>query len=202
MRLATYRPSSHFLHVPPTAPWVSGAWLRRAALVGMATAAAGLLWLASPIVVQWFMGEPAPFCRVVSKDNPLYAALVELKKAREAARGDVGRRPEYWQQLAACRGDHADPATCGGRCLDELAEEWLAQAEEEGRAVRERLRSRPRPTPDEVGDVNAAIAAIRQAEAEVKHAAAPSVVRVLERELKLRGGTPSTPASNKPANKP
>jgi hypothetical protein len=197
MRLAACKPSSHFLHVPPTPPWVGWAVLRRSAVVVAAACLLGLLWMVSDDVVKWIVGEPAPFCRVVPKTNPLYGKLVVLKESRDRARGDAATRPEFWGHLRECLVDHAAPETCGGRCLAGLVDEWLAEAEEEGRAVRERLRSRPQPTPDEVRDIAAAIAAIRQAEGEAKRSETPSVVPVLERELRLRGGAQSWPSAEK-----
>ena len=77
-------------------------------------------------------------------------------------------------------------------CLDAVVEEWLQQTEEEGKAIRERLRSRPEPTPAEVRGLTTAIAAIQQAERHAKRPASPAVVSVLTRELQLRGGSPSS----------
>jgi hypothetical protein len=125
----------------------------------------------------------------VTEDIPLHAKLFSLAKARETARGDVTARPAYWALLLECHAEHADLATCRSDCLAGLVAEWLEHAEEEGRAVRERLRARPRPTPDEVRDIAAAIAAIHEAEAVTKRTAPSAVVNVLERELRLRGAT-------------
>lgn len=198
MRLGAYKPSSHFLHVPPAPPWAGWTVLRRTAVVAAVAGVAALLWMFADDAAKWLMGEPAPFCRVVAKDNPLYAKLFELEQARTASRGDVARRPAYWTLLGECVRRHADPATCGGTCLAGLVDEWLAQAEEEGKAAWERLRSRPRPTAEEVGEISAAIAAVRRAEAEAKRSATPSVVPVLERALQRRGGVRPTPAPQRP----
>jgi len=188
MRLAVHRPSSHFLHVPPAPPWAGWAMLRRGGVVAAVVCTLGLLWMVSDDVIKLIVGEPAPFCRIVPKANPLYPRLFELKESRETSRGDVANRPGYWELLQECLSAHAAPETCGRSCLSELVDEWLAQAEEEGRAVKERLRSRPQPTADEVREIESAIAAIRQAEAEAKRSSRPSVVPMLERELRLRGG--------------
>ena len=186
--LATYRPSSHFLHKPPPAPWAGWAMLRRGAMVTAAAAMIGLLWAFSGSILEWCQGRPAPFCRNVTEDSPLYGRLFELEKSREAARGDVAARPAYWTLLRECRTDHAELKTCRSDCLSGLVDEWFRQAEEEGMAVRERLRARPRPTPEEVQDISAAIVAIRQATAEGKRQPRSGVVSILERELRLRGG--------------
>jgi len=191
--LATHRPSSHYLYEPPAAPWSGWSILRRTALVAAAVALIGLLWGTGGPLVRWFQGRPAPFCRAVTEDVPLHAKLFALAKAREAARGDVTARPAYWELLRECHAEHADLATCRSNCLAGLVAEWLEQVEEEGRAVRERLRARPRPTPDEVRDIAAAIAAIHEAGAVTKRTGPSAVVTVLERELRLRGGLP--PAS-------
>jgi hypothetical protein len=187
--LATHRPSSHYLYEPPAAPWSGWSILRRTGLVAAAVALIGLLWGASGPLMAWLQGRPAPFCRAVTEDIPLHAKLFSLAKARETARGDVTTRPAYWALLLECHAEHADLATCRSDCLAGLVAEWLEQAEEEGRAVRERLRARPRPTPDEVRDIAAAIAAIHEAEAVTKRTAPSAVVNVLERELRLRGAT-------------
>ena len=186
--LATYKPSSHFLHKPPAAPWAGWAMLRQAVMVTAAAAMIGLLWAFSGSILEWFQGRPAPFCRNVTEESPLHRRLFDLEKSREAARGDVAARPAYWTLLSECRSDHAALKTCRSDCLGDLVEEWFRQAEEEGQAVRERLRARPRPTPEEVQDISAAIVAIRQATAEGKRQQRSGVVSMLERELRLRGG--------------
>lgn len=193
-KLAVYRPSSHYLHVPPTPPWSGWPVVRRVAIGAAAMCLLGLLWLCSgPIIrqIKAWIGEPAPFCRTVAKSDPLYDKLFELKRSHDAARGDVSLRPAFWTLLQECFKDHAALESCGRECLSGLVDEWVQQAEEEGRAVRERLRSRPRPSPDEVAEITAAIAAIRRAAAEAKRPPASSVVSVLDRELKLRGGRPA-----------
>lgn len=187
--LATYKPSTHYLHKPPAAPWAGWAILRRTAMVAVAAGMIGLLWAFSGSILAWFQGRPAPFCRNVTDESPLYGRLFDLKKAQEAARGDVAARPAYWTLLSECRSDHAALKACRSDCLGGLVEEWFRQAEEEGQAVRERLRGRPRPTPEEVQDISAAIVAIRQAMAEGKRQQRSGVVSMLERELRLRGGT-------------
>jgi hypothetical protein len=200
--LATYKPSSHYLHKPPAAPWVGWAMLRRAAMVAAAAALIGLLWAFSDDILKIFQGSPAPFCRTVTEESPLYGRLFDLKKSREAARSDVASRPAFWTLLSECRSDHAALKTCRSDCLADLVDEWFRQAEEEGQAVRERLRARPRPTPEEVQDISAAIVAIRQATAEGKRQQRSGVLSMLERELRLRGGklpvesTESTGATN------
>lgn len=188
--LGTYKPSSHYLHKPPPAPWAGWAMLRRTAMVAAAAAMIGLLWAFSGSILEWFQGRPAPFCRNVTEENPLYRRLFELEKSREAARGDVSSRPAYWTLLRKCRSDHAALKTCRSDCLAGLDDEWFRQTEEEGQAVRERLRARPRPTPEEVQDISAALVAIRQATADGKRRPRSGVVTILERELKLRGGPP------------
>lgn len=188
-KLAVCRPSGHYLHVPPTPPWSGWPVVRRVAVAACAAAVLLMLWTASGPLVRWLIGEPAPFCRVVSRNDPLYEKLKTLKKAHEAARGDVAARPPFWTLLRECLEDHAAVEACGRDCLGGLVTEWLRQAEEEGLAVRDRLRSRPRPTAEESRDIAAAIAAIRQAGAAAKREAAAGVVPMLERELRLRGGT-------------
>ena len=194
-KLAVYKPSSHYLHVPPTPPWSGWPVVRRVAIGAAAACVLGLLWLCSDPILAWIkttlIGAPAPFCRVVAKEDPLYAKLFALKDAREAARGDVSKQPAFWAQLEECRTDHAALAACGRDCLAELVDEWARQAEQDGLAVRERLRSRPRPTPDEIRDLSAAIESIRTAASEAKRPAASSVVKMLERDLRLRGGVPA-----------
>jgi hypothetical protein len=148
----------------------------------------GLLWAFSDEILKIFQGSPAPFCRTVTKESPLHSRLFDLQKSREVARGNVAARHAYWTLLSECRSDHAALKTCRSDCLADLVEEWFRQAEEEGQAVRERLRARPRPTPEEVQDISAAIVAIRQATAEGKRQQRSSVVSMLERELRLRGG--------------
>jgi hypothetical protein len=195
VKLAVYKPSSHYLHVPPTPPWSGWPVVRRVAIGAAAACVLGLLWLCSDPILAWIkttlIGAPAPFCRVVAKEDPLYAKLFALKDAREAARGDVSKQPAFWAQLEECRTDHAALAACGRDCLAELVDEWARQAEQDGLAVRERLRSRPRPTPDEIRDVSAAIESIRTAASEAKRPAASFVVKMLERDLRLRGGVPA-----------
>lgn len=185
---ATHKPSSHFLYTPPAAPWEGWTWLRRTALVAAAAALIGLLWTLGGPIISWMQGRPAPFCRTVRPGDPLYDALFELERSRQAARSDVSARPAYWALLGECEAAHAALRSCRSDCLAGLADERVQQAEEEGRAVRERLRSRPRPTPEEVAEISDAIAAIRQAGASVKRPPRSSVVNVLERELRLRGG--------------
>jgi len=200
-KFAVYRPSSHYLHVPPTPPWSGWPVVRRVAIGTAAMCLLGVLWLCSgPIIrqIKAWIGEPAPFCRTVAKTDPLYAKLFELKRSHDAARGDVSLRPAFWTLLQDCRKDHAALEACGRDCLAGLVDEWVQQAEEEGRALRERLRSRPRPAPDEVGEITAAITAIRVAAAEAKRPPSSSVVTVLDRELKLRGGRPAE-ASDPPS---
>lgn len=200
--LATYSPSSHFLHEPPQQPWAGWAMLRRTAMVAAAAAMIGLLWAFSGPIVEWFQGNPAPFCRNVAENDPLYGKLFELEKSRGSARSDVTARPAYWALLSECRADHAALTTCRSDCLAELVDEWCRQAEEEGQAVRERLRARPRPTPEEVQNLSTAIVAILQAEAEAKREQPAGVVTVLERELRLRGGKlPAGPAASKRAER-
>lgn len=190
LRLAVHRPSSHFLHVPPAPPWAGWVLLRRAALAAAAVAVVAALWSASGPVIEWIVGKPAPFCRNVPPENPLYAKLFELKAARDASLADVAARPEFWRQLRECLTEHADPATCGGDCLASPLDDWASQAEEEGQAVRARLRSRPRPTEEEVLDIAAALAVIRESAAGLKRSVNSPVVPLLERELRLRGGSP------------
>lgn len=189
-RLGIYKPSSHYLHVPPTPPWSGWPMVRRGAAVATAAAVVGLLYLAGPHAILLLTPETAPYCRLVPKDNPLFARLVQLKAAHDAARGDVGRRPEFWGLLRECHGEHAEFKPCGRDCLGGLVAEWGRQAEEEGLAVRQRLRERPRPTPDEARDIAEAIALIRQAEAFAKRPTSSSVEPLLERELRRRGGIP------------
>jgi hypothetical protein len=148
----------------------------------------GLLWAFSGWILKILQGSPAPFCRTVTEESPLYGRLFDLQKSREAARGNVASRPAFWTLLSECRSDHAALKTCRSDCLADLVDEWFRQAEEEGQAVRERLRARPRPTPEEVQDISAAIVAIRQATAEGKRQQRSGVVSMLERELRLRGG--------------
>ncbi|MFM7293114.1 MAG: hypothetical protein ACKO6B_18045 [Planctomycetia bacterium] len=186
--LATYKPSTHFLHRPPPAPWAGWSALRRSAMVAVAAAVIGLLWAFSGPIIEWFRGRPAPFCRNVAEDSPLYGRLFELEKAQKAARSDVASRPAYWAMLKERCSDHAALKTCRADCLAGLVDEWVLQAEEEGQAVRERLRARPRPTPEEVQDISGAIVAIRQATAEAKRQSRSGVEAMLERELRLRGG--------------
>lgn len=190
-KLKSCRPSSHYLHVPPTPPWSGWPVVRRLALGAVAAAVLGLLWAFSGPIVKWLIGEPAPFCRAVSRDDPLYGKLTRLRDAHEAARGDIAARPAFWTLLRECLADHAALRSCGRDCLGGLVGEWMQQAEDEGRAVRERLRSRPRPTPEERRDISAAIAAIRQAAAAANRGADDGVVPMLERELLLRGGKPA-----------
>jgi hypothetical protein len=186
--LATYKPSGHYLHEPPPAPWAGWEVLRRTAALTAAAALIGLLWVFSGRIVEWFQGKPAPYCRAVTEDHPLHARLFALEAAREQARGDVSSRPSYWKLLQECLTEHSTLKTCRSECLAELVDEWLLQAEEEGRAVRDLLRSRPRPTPEEVRDISEAVVAIRQAAAGGKRTKPSSVEAVLERELRLRGG--------------
>jgi hypothetical protein len=194
---ATYKPSSHYLHKPPLAPWAGWMILRRAAMVTFAAAMIGMLWAFSGSILEWFQGRPAPYCRNVTEGSPLYGRLFELEKSREAARGDVAARPAFWALLRECRSEHAVLKICRSECLAGLVDEWFRQAEEEGQAVRERLRARPRPTPEEVQDISAAIIAIRQATVEGNRQQRSGVVTMLERELMLRGGKlPSGPASS------
>ncbi len=187
--LATFKPSSHFLHKPPPAPWAGWGILRRTAMVAAAAAMIGLLWGNSTRILEWFQGRPAPFCRTVTAENPLYAKLFELAKSQGAARSDVTARPAYWELLRECRSDHEALKTCRSDCLASLVDEWLLQVEEEGQAVREQLRTRPRPTAEEVQDISTAIIAIRQAAAEAKRPRQSGVETMLARELKVRGGT-------------
>jgi hypothetical protein len=188
LAFAAYKPSSHFLHEPPAPPWTGWAMLRRGAMVTAALAMIGLLWAFSGTILEWLQGRPSPFCRTVTEENPLHARLFQLEKARDVARGDVSARPAYWALLRECRSDHAALKACRSDCLAELVAEWVRQTDEEGQAVRERLRARPRPTPEEVQDIATAIIAIRQAEAEGKRPQRSAVVSILERELRLRGG--------------
>lgn len=198
LRLESQRPSSHFLHVPPAPPW--GGWrvMRRAAVVAAAACGLALMWMMSDDVAKWLAGDPAPFCRVVPKSNPLYAQLFSLKQSQDRARGDVAARVDYWALLQECLPLHADPQTCGGTCLSGLVDEWLLQTEEEGQAVRERLRTRPEPTREEVRNIATAIASIQQAEQYAKRAVEKSVVPVLQRELRLRGGKVTAPVLERP----
>ncbi len=198
-RLGVYKPSSHYLHVPPTPPWVGWAVLRRVTIVAAAVGLLAAMSLLGEPLTRWFMGTPAPFCRVVPRTDPLYARLVELRDAHNAARGDVAARPAFWNLLHECRTEHAALQACSRDCLGGLVDDWLAQAEEEGRATHERLRSRPRPTSDEVAELTAAIAAIRRAEAEAKRPQSSSVMGMLDRELRLRGGPPTVPNATKPS---
>jgi len=186
--LETYKPSSHYLHEPPPVPWAGWAMLRRAAMVTAAATMVGLLWAFGGSILEWFQGRPAPFCRSVTEENPLFGKLFELEKSREVARGDVASRPAYWALLRECHSDHAALKGCRSDCLVDLVDEWCRQAEEEGQHVRERLRARPRPTAEEVEGISAAIVAIKQAVAEAKRPSRSSVVTTLEREFKLRGG--------------
>lgn len=186
--LATYKPSSHYLHEPPPAPWAGWQVLRRTAAFTAAAAMIGLLWVFGGRIVEWFQGDPAPYCRAVTEDHPLHARLFMLEAAREKARGDLLSRPAYWTLLQECLGEHSTLKACRSDCLAALVDEWLLQAEEEGRAVRELLRSRPRPTLDEVRDISEAVVAIRRAAAVAKRTKPSSVVTVLGRELRLRGG--------------
>ena len=193
-RLAVCRPSSHYLHTPPTPPW--GGWpiVRRVALATVAVGFLGVLLACSGPIIKvigdWLIPPRAPYCRYVAKEDPLYTGLIKLKESHDVARGDMAERPAFWASLRECLGPHAEPSRCGRDCLAGLVDEWCRQADEEGLAVRERLRSRPRPTEDEVADISAAIVMIRQAEAEAKRPAASAVVPVLERELRRRGGSP------------
>jgi len=165
VRLAANRPSSHFLHVPPAPPWAGWAVLRRAAVVGLAAATLGLLWVCFDFVKPFIFPPRAPFCSAVPKSDPLYEKLVGLKA------------------------EHAAFKACGrDDCLDPVVEDWLLQAEEEGRAVRERLRSRPQPTAEEVRGLKQAVAAIHEVELQAKRQGSSTVVPLLVRELKLRGG--------------
>jgi hypothetical protein len=188
-RLATHRPSSHFLHVPPAPPWAGWAVLRWVAVTGFALAALGLLWLGFEFIKPWLFPPRAPFCLAATKSDPIYEKLVELKRSQIAARGDVAKQPAFWLRLQDCLADHAAFEACGrDDCLDTAVEDWLRQTEEDAKAVRERLRSRPEPTPVEIRNLTAAIAAIREAEQHAKRPATSSVVTVLLRELRLRGG--------------
>jgi hypothetical protein len=199
--LGTHRPSGHFLYAPPPAPGAGWTILRRTALIAAAVALVGLLWGTGGTIVTWFQGRPAPFCRTVTEDDPLHAKLFELAKARDTARGDVTARPAYWALLRECHADHENLAGCRSDCLAGLVADWFEQAKEEGRAVRERLRARPRPTPDEVQDITAAILAIREAETVTKRPSPSAVVTVLERELRLRGGAvPTQPRPERTTN--
>jgi hypothetical protein len=194
-RLAANRPSSHFLHVPPAPPWAGWAVLQRVAIGAIAAAALGLLWIGFEYMKPWIIPQRAPFCSAVSKSDPLFDQLFELKASRDAARSDVSKRPAFWACARECLGEHAAFEACGrDDCLDAVVDDWLRQAEEEGRAVRERLRSRPQPTADEVRGLSAAIAAIQEVEQRAKRADTSSVVPVLVRELRLRGGQP--PSTN------
>ena len=193
MRLASHRPSSHFLHVPPAPPWAGLAVLRWVALAGCALGTLGLLWLGFDSMKPWLFPPRAPFCNAASKSDPIYEKLLELKRSRDSARADVAKQPAFWMRLQDCLTDHAAFEPCGrDDCLDAVVEEWLQQTEEEGKAIRERLRSRPEPTPAEVRGLTTAIAAIQQAERHAKRPASPAVVSVLTRELQLRGGSPSS----------
>jgi hypothetical protein len=186
--LATYRPSSHYLHQPPPAQRAGWAILRRAAVGAAAAAMIGLLWAYSGSITEWFQGRPAPFCRNVTEDSSLHSKLFKLEKSRAAARSDVGARSAYWAILRECLVDHSALKTCRSDCLGGLVDEWFRQAEDEGQAVREQLRARPRPALEEVQDISAAIVAIRQATADGKRQSRSGVVSMLERELRLRGG--------------
>lgn len=188
LRLAVHRPSSHFLHVPPPPPWSGWPLLRQAGMAAVAAACIAILWSASGPVMNWIAGKPAPFCRNVAATDPLYDKLFELEKARKASLGDVADRPAFWMLLRECLQEHADPARCGADCLDPLVADWARQAEDEGQAVRARLRSRPRPTQEEIRDIAAALVFIRESTAVLKRRADPAVVQILERELRLRGG--------------
>jgi hypothetical protein len=186
--LATHKPSTHYLHKPPSPPWAGWTVLRQAAMATAAATLMGLLWAFSGSILEWFQGRPAPFCRNVTEDIPLYGRLFELEKARAAARSDLASRPAYWSLLRECRSDHSALKTCRSDCLASLFDECLRQTEEEGKALQERLRSRPRPTPEEVQDISTVIAAIQQAMAEGSHPRRSNVTSMLERELRLRGG--------------
>jgi hypothetical protein len=189
VRLAANRPSSHFLHVPPAPPWAGWAVLRRAAVVGLAAATLGLLWVCFDFVKPFIFPPRAPFCSAVPKSDPLYEKLVGLKASRDAARSDVAERPAFWSYARECLAEHAAFKACGrDDCLDPVVEDWLLQAEEEGRAVRERLRSRPQPTAEEVRGLKQAVAAIHEVELQAKRQGSSTVVPLLVRELKLRGG--------------
>lgn len=197
-RLAANRPSSHFLHVPPAPPWAGWAVLRRIGVVALAAATLGLLWLGFDYLGKWIFPPRAPFCSAVSKSDPLYERLVELKGLRDAARGDVSRRPGFWAHARECLAEHAAFEPCGrDDCLDPVVDDWLRQAEEEGRAVRERLRSRPQPTAEEVRCLGEAISAIQEVERRAKRTASSSVIPMLVRELRLRGGQPPSAGAEK-----
>ena len=194
--LATYKPSSHYLHEPPSVPWAGWAMLRRAGMMTAAAGVIGLLYVLSGPLIQWFQGIPAPFCRNVTEENPLYGKLFELEKSRESARGDIDLRPAFWVLLRECHSDHAALNTCGSDCLASLVDEWFRQAEEEAIAVRARLRDQPRPTQDELEDIETAILEVRQAGVAAKRSA--GVVSTLERECKLRGGRKKSEAAAGP----
>jgi len=190
-RLQVHRPSGHFLHAPPARPWVGWSWLRPAGIAAAAAMLLGALWMSSGPVVRYFQGVPPPFCREIAEDHPLYRRLFELAEIRTKAVGDLALRPRFWELLGECRALYAQLEGRPAACLAGLVEEWLEQAEEEGLAVRNRLRSRPRPTAEEVADLSRALAAIAAARAEAKQSAATGVEPVLQRELRLRGGKPA-----------
>lgn len=198
MRLTAHRPSAHFLFKPPTPPWGGWAVVRKAALAGVAVAALVGLWQLKSVLFPPHV--PAPFCEKVRADDPLYGKLESLQNLRDDARVDLAKRSDYWRLLKECLNDHAALESCKADCLKEPVDEHLAAVEQDGIAVLEGLRVKPRPLAEERANIQAAAAAIEEAIAVARASGRPPVAIRLERQLQLRGGPVGATSANDKAH--